>query len=207
MKKYRDHYFNRAKKENYPARSVYKLQEIEKQFSLFRPGQTVIDLGAAPGSWTLFASKKVGDKGRILSVDLLEAGVSLPGNVAFYQDDAFEPGIELAQAILEHAPFDLVISDMAPKTTGVKFTDQTRSLELCERALEVADAWLAPGGHLVIKIFQGPDVKAFTDSLRPRFTKVKTFKPKSSRAESKEIFIIGMEKKEQTGERADNAAP
>ncbi len=206
MKKYRDHYFNRAKQENYPARSVYKLQEIEKQFSLFRPGQTVIDLGAAPGSWTLYASKKVGDKGRVLAVDLNEAGISLPGNVIFFQDDAFEPGPELSKAIEEHAPFDLVISDMAPKTTGIKFTDQARSLELCERALEVADVWLKPGGHLVVKIFQGPDVKAFTDSLRPRFAKVKTFKPKSSRAESKEIFIIGMEKKDSGEAAADSAA-
>lgn len=206
MKKYRDHYFNRAKQENYPARSVYKLQEIEKQFSLFRPGQTVIDLGAAPGSWTQFASKKVGDKGRVLAVDLNEAGTSLPGNVLFFQDDAFEPGPELARAIEEHAPFDLVISDMAPKTTGINFTDQVRSLELCERALEVADLWLKPGGHLVVKIFQGPDVKAFTDSLRPRFARVKTFKPKSSRAESKEIFIIGMEKKDCGDGAAKNAA-
>jgi len=196
MKKYRDHYFNRAKAENYPARSVYKLQEIEKQCSLFRPGQTVIDLGAAPGSWTLYASKMVGERGRVLAVDLQEAGISLPGNVTFFQDDAFEPGPELSRTIEEFAPFDLVISDMAPKTTGVKFTDQARSLELCERALEVAQLWLKPGGHLVVKIFQGPDVKAYTDSLRAFFTKVKTIKPKSSRAESKEIFIIGMEKKE-----------
>ncbi len=207
MKKYRDHYFNRAKQDNYPARSVYKLQEIEKQFSLFRPGQTVVDLGAAPGSWTLFASKKVGEKGRVLAVDLQEAGISFPGNVSFFQDDAFAPGPAFSEALEEAAPLDLVLSDMAPKTTGVKFTDQCRSLELCERALEVADMHLKKGGHFVVKIFQGPDVKPYTDSLRSRFGKVKTFKPKSSRAESKEIFIVGISRKTEPGDISTRPTP
>lgn len=192
MKKYRDHYFNRAKQENYPARSVYKLQEIDKRFHIFSQGQTVLDLGAAPGSWTLWAAKKVGGKGHVLGVDIQSTETKFPENATFLQEDVFSDSPRLNQAMAPHQPFDLVISDMAPKTTGVKFTDQARSLELCERAQEVAMKHLKKGGHFVVKIFEGPDVKGYTDGLRPLFRQVKSFKPKSSRAESKETFIVGL---------------
>ncbi|MGE4505047.1 MAG: RlmE family RNA methyltransferase [Desulfovibrionaceae bacterium] len=192
MKQYRDHYFKKAKQDNYPARSVYKLQEIESRFKIFRKGQTVLDLGAAPGSWTLWASRKVGEGGRVLGIDLQDTATAFEPNTTFLVADAFEEGPELLAAMEPLAPFDLVLSDMAPRTTGVKFADQARSLELCERALEVACARLKPGGHFVVKIFEGPDVKGYTDALRPLFGKVKTFKPKSSRAESKEMFIVGL---------------
>ena len=192
MKKYQDHYFKRAKRENYAARSVYKLQELDKRFGLLKPGLSVLDLGAAPGSWTQYAAKRVGPKGRVLAVDLSEPGAAFEGNVTFLTADAFEASPDLVRALNDHAPFGLVLSDMAPKTTGVKFTDQAHSLELCERALELAVQWLAPGGHLAVKIFEGPDVKEFTDSMRPLFEQVKAFKPKSSRAESKETFIAGL---------------
>ncbi|SKA74076.1 23S rRNA (uridine2552-2'-O)-methyltransferase [Paucidesulfovibrio gracilis DSM 16080] len=192
MKKYQDHYFKRAKQENYPARSVYKLQEIEKRFNIFRSGQRVLDLGAAPGSWSLFAARKVGGKGHVLGVDLQTTETEFPDNVEFFHGDAFEQDGPFADRRAELAPFDLVISDMAPKTTGVKFADQARSLELCELARDVLPGVLVTGGHFVAKIFEGPDVKAYTDSLRPLFEKVKTFKPKSSRAESKEMFVVGL---------------
>ncbi len=192
MKKYQDHYFKQAKRDNYPARSVYKLQEIDKRFKIFRPGQKVLDLGAAPGSWTLFAAKKIGDKGRVLGVDIQDTETAFPANVVFLVQDVFSDAPELMEAMQPLEPFDLVISDMAPKTTGVKFADQANSLELCERARDVAFERLAKGGHFVAKIFEGPDVKGYTDGLRPRFGKVKTFKPKSSRAESKETFIVGL---------------
>lgn len=192
MKQYRDHYFKKAKQDNYPARSVYKLQEIEKRFKIFRPGQSVLDLGAAPGSWTLWAARKVGPKGRVIGIDIQDTQTTFAENTTFLKADAFEDSPELLAAMEGVAPFDLVISDMAPKTTGVKFADQARSLELCERAMEVARARLKSGGHFVVKIFEGPDVKAYTDGLRPHFGKVRTFKPKSSRAESKEMFIIGL---------------
>lgn len=192
MKKYQDHYFKKAKKDNYPARSVYKLQEIDKRFQIFKPGQKVLDLGAAPGSWTLFAAKKVGGKGRVLGVDIQDTETAFPENVTFLVQDVFSDAPELMEAMQPLEPFDLVISDMAPKTTGVKFADQANSLELCERARDVAFERLARGGHFVAKIFEGPDVKEYTDGLRPRFGKVKTFKPKSSRAESKETFIVGL---------------
>jgi 23S rRNA (uridine2552-2'-O)-methyltransferase len=198
MKKYRDHYFKKAKEEHYPARSVYKLQELNQRFHILSPGQRVLDLGAAPGSWTLFTAKKVGPEGLVLAVDLQSAGTDFPENVVYLQADVLEEGGELQQAIEEHGPFDLVLSDMAPKTTGVKFTDQARSLSLCEIARDIAISRLALGGTLVVKIFEGPDVKTFMDGLRDYFSKVRAFKPKSSRSESKETFLLAQGLKDQT---------
>ncbi|GAB6125867.1 RlmE family RNA methyltransferase [Humidesulfovibrio idahonensis] len=192
MKQYRDHYFKRAKAENYPARSVYKLQELDAKFALLSPGFKVLDLGAAPGSWTLFAAKKVGPSGRVLALDIQTTEQEFPDNVRFLVHDAFADSPELLALMEPLLPFDFVMSDMAPKTTGVKFTDQARSVELCERARDVALRRLKPGGNFVAKIFEGPDAKDFQESLRPHFEKVRGFKPKSSRAESKETFIVGL---------------
>ncbi|WP_320170724.1 RlmE family RNA methyltransferase [Maridesulfovibrio sp.] len=192
MKQYRDHYFKRAKKDNYPARSVYKLQELDKRFKILGQGLNVMDLGAAPGSWTLFAAKKVGETGRVLGVDIQSTDTVFPENAVFLQADVFEDSPELLAAMDKQLPYDLIISDMAPKTTGVKFTDQANSLELCERARDIVPSRLRRGGNFVVKIFEGPDVKEYTDSLRKMFSKVKSFKPKSSRQESKEIFIVGL---------------
>ncbi len=200
MKTYRDHYFKRAKQENYPARSVYKLQEIDKRYRVLAPGARVLDLGAAPGSWTLFASKKVGAKGRVLAVDIQDIAAAqgereapFPENVTLLQADVLEREPHLVQALEQHGPFAVVISDMAPKTTGIKFTDQARSIELAEMALSLAEEWLAPQGHFVVKVFMGPDVNAYVAKLRTLFRSVKTFKPQSSRSESKETFCIGMD--------------
>lgn len=192
MKQYRDHYFKRAKAENYPARSVYKLQEMDSKFALLKPGMKVLDLGAAPGSWTLFAAKKVGEAGFVLALDIQTTEQEFPPNVRFLVHDAFEDTPELLALMEPLLPFDFVMSDMAPRTTGVKFTDQARSVELCERARDVALRRLKPGGDFVAKIFEGPDAKGFQESLRPHFEKVRVFKPKSSRAESKETFILGL---------------
>lgn len=192
MKQYRDHYFKRAKAENYPARSVYKLQELDAKFALLKPGLKVLDLGAAPGSWTLFAAKKVGPAGFVLALDIQTTEQEFPENVRFLVHDAFEDTPELLALMEPHLPFDFVMSDMAPRTTGVKFTDQARSVELCERARDVALRRLKEGGNFVAKIFEGPDAKGFQESLRPYFDKVRGFKPKSSRAESKETFILGL---------------
>lgn len=192
MKQYRDHYFKRAKAENYPARSVYKLQELDDKFALLKPGLKVLDLGAAPGSWSLYAAKKIGATGRVLALDIQTTEQAFPDNVQFLVHDAFEDSEALLAVMEPLLPFDFVMSDMAPRTTGVKFTDQARSLELCERARDVALRRLAPGGDFVAKIFEGPDAKSFQDSLKPYFEKVRGFKPKSSRSESKETFILGL---------------
>jgi len=192
MKQYQDKYFKRAKKENYAARSVYKLKEMDKRFRLFRPGQTVLDLGAAPGSWSQFAGERVGKSGHVLGVDLQTTRHSFPENITFLQADVFSDSPELLTATEPLMPFDLVISDMAPKTTGIKFADQANSLELCERAFEVACKYLKKGGHFVVKIFEGGEIADYRNLVRPHFNSLKNFKPHSSRAESKEMFIVAL---------------
>ncbi len=199
MKKYRDHFFERARQEGHPARSIYKLQEIDKRFSLFRGGDRVLDLGAAPGSWSLYAARRVGGKGRVLAVDIQdieqaqgERRAAFPDNVTLLRADVLAVDGPLPQALAGHGPFQAVLSDMAPRTTGVKFTDQARSLELGEMALDVARQWLVPGGVFVVKLFMGPDVQHYVERMRKCFTSVKNFKPKSSRSESKETFYVGL---------------
>jgi 23S rRNA (uridine2552-2'-O)-methyltransferase len=194
MKKYRDHFFQRAKKEQYPARSVYKLKEMDKRFGILAPGARVLDLGAAPGSWTLYAAQRVGESGLVIAVDLQEITTELPPNVLTFQDNVFEPSDALSEAIEGRGPFNAVISDMAPKTTGIKFADQARSFDLAMQALALARKCLIKGGHFVVKIFEGPDTPVLMSDMRREFTNVKSFKPKSSRAESKEMFFIGLGK-------------
>ena len=191
MKQYRDHFFLKAKQENYPARSVYKLKELDNKFKLFRRGMKVLDLGAAPGSWSLGASEKIGPQGLVLACDLQETQTAFPANVTFMQEDVFQRSTAFEEALQRLGPFHVVMSDMAPRTTGTKFTDQARSLELCVEALAVAEQWLMPGGSFVVKIFMGPDIQELLVPMRKRFTAVKSFKPKSSRAESKETFFVG----------------
>ena len=195
MKKYQDHYFKKAKQDKYPARSVYKLQEMDKRFHLLRSGQNILDLGATPGSWAIFAAKKTGPKGKVLAVDINETETSFPPQVLFMQGDILDRGESLQAAIHSRAPFDLVLSDMAPKTTGIKLKDQTQSVELAQAAMALAREVLAQGGTAAIKVFQGPDVPDFLKEMRQIFTKVKTFKPKSSRPESTEVFVLGFGRK------------
>ncbi|MGE4297051.1 MAG: SAM-dependent methyltransferase [Desulfovibrionaceae bacterium] len=193
MKKYRDHYFMRAKQENYPARSVYKLQEIDKRFHVLAKGQKVLDLGAAPGSWTLWAAKKVAPGGgRVLAVDIQATDTGFPDNVVYMREDVFDRSPAFDAALAGWGRFDLVMSDMAPKTTGIKFTDQARSLELALEALALAHDKLINGGSFVVKIFMGPDERELQAAMKPLFAQVKAFKPQSSRAESKETFYVGL---------------
>lgn len=191
MKQYRDYYFRKAKQENYPARSVYKLQEMDKAHRLLRAGQKVLDLGACPGSWTLYAAERVGPGGRVLGIDLNVPGTVFPEQVTFLRADIFARSPEFLERARLLAPFDVVMSDMAPRTTGSRFTDQARSIQLVEAAFAVAGEWLATGGTFIAKVFEGPDVRPFVQSIKPCFTKVSMVKPHSSRAESKEIFILG----------------
>lgn len=199
MKEYRDHYFLKAKEEHYPARSVYKLKEIDSKFKIFRRGMRVLDLGAAPGSWSLGAAEKVGPQGLVLGCDLQPARTVFPPQVTFMQEDVFNRSEDFEARLREMGPFDVVMSDMAPSTTGVVFTDQCRSLELCQEAFAVARKWLKPGGSFIVKIFMGPDVQELLQPMRKNFSAVKTFKPKSSRAESKETFFVGLNLRPQTG--------
>lgn len=190
MKKYRDHYFLKAKHEHYPARSVYKLKEIHKRFKIFRPGMKVLDLGAAPGSWSLGASEYIGPQGRVLGLDLKTTETIFPAQVTFMQGDVFDLSPEFKEAMDSIGPFDVVMSDMAPNTIGHRATDQARSAALIEEAFYVAENYLIKGGSFVVKFFMGPDIKAFSDMLRKHFDAVKSFKPQSSRSESFESFYV-----------------
>jgi 23S rRNA (uridine2552-2'-O)-methyltransferase len=173
MKRYRDHFFLKAKRENYPARSIYKLKELDDKFRLFRRGMKVLDLGAAPGSWSLGAAEKVGDKGLVVACDLAPTDTAFPATVRFFVEDVFARSPEFEAVLANTAPFDLVLSDMAPRTTGAKGTDQARSLDLCLEALAVAERCLARGGGFVAKLFMGPDARDLLRALRERFATVK----------------------------------
>lgn len=191
----RDHYFKKAKAENFAARSVFKLEEIDQRYRILKEGQTVLDLGASPGSWSQYASKKVGTSGRVLGVDLSPVTVKLP-NAVFIQADLRD--LNLEQVFQEHGfqpPFDLVISDMAPKTTGIRMTDQARSMELCELALDISRRFLKPGGNFVCKLFHSDDFVKLRDDIKKSFEKFEAVKPDSTRRISKEIFLIGLRKK------------
>jgi 23S rRNA (uridine2552-2'-O)-methyltransferase len=188
----KDFYYQQAKKENYAARSVFKLQEIEQRFRIFKPGQIVLDLGAAPGSWSQLASEKVGKNGKVLGVDLQAIKLTFR-NAKFVTADI--RGLDLPKAMEENGfrpPFHLVLSDMAPKTTGNRLQDQMRSLELCEIALEASERYLCKGGHFVCKMFHSEEFEGFREKCRKKFKKVDLIRPKSTRKESKEIFFVCM---------------
>jgi 23S rRNA (uridine2552-2'-O)-methyltransferase len=183
-----DHFGDRAKREGYPARSVYKLQEIDRRTQLLRRGQRVLDLGAAPGSWTLYAAERVGREGKVLSLDLNDARIQLPAQVTFRVLDVFAVD---ARAEFGSAAFDVVLSDMAPHTSGQRHRDQFGSYELYMQALRVAREVLVPGGAFVGKIFQGPELEAARAATRAAFERVRIVKPEASRDESFEIFLVG----------------
>ena len=182
-----DHLTRRAKSEGYPARSVYKLEEIQKKFKVLKKGDHVLDLGCAPGSWLLYAAQQVGSKGSVLGIDLKTVDIKLPGNVQAIQDDILEAR---TKDRLSGENFQAVISDMAPATTGRKDVDALRSCRLCEMALDTALSCLEKGGSFVCKIFQGQEFKAFQGLVQKNFKECRVFKPESCRKQSKEIFMI-----------------
>ena len=189
-----DHYTRKAQKEGYAARSVYKLKEIQNKFTLIKKNDHVLDLGCAPGSWLLYASELTGDGGIVVGIDLKE--VSLDGikpHVKIFQADVLSPSEEVAKVLSN--PFDVVLSDMAPDTTGNKFTDAARSTELSKAALETAKTVLKKNGSFVCKIFQGEDFEDFYKEIKYVFKISKLYKPDSTRKASKEIYIIGKELK------------
>ena len=188
-----DHYFRRAKKEGFIARSVYKLEEVDRRVRLLRPGQRVLDLGCHPGSWLQYCARAVGKRGLVVGIDTRKISVELPPHVHLVQADVFE----LSPADLHHFSneFDAVLSDLAPATTGIRSVDSDRSSLLFQRALALADDLLVPGGHFLGKIFQGPGFDEIVRELKSKFRKVKGIKPRATRKESKEIFLVAMDKK------------
>ncbi len=190
MKKVRDHYFHRAKQEGYRARSVYKLQEADSKFGFLRAGARVLDLGAAPGSWSQYAARKVGRKGKVIAVDLQRID-NIGPNVLLLQADISSVDSQKLLAAAGSDCFDVVLSDMAPKTTGNRGVDHLRSIGLAEMALDFALRLLPQGGgFFYCKVFEGGELAAFRERCRECFKTVRTFKPKSSRDESVEIFLM-----------------
>jgi len=190
----RDHYYHKAKEDNFAARSIYKLEEIDQKFKIIKSGMKVLDLGAAPGSWSQYLSMKVGEKGRVLGVDLIPVSLTLP-NAVFIHADLRD--LNLDHVFIENGfdpIFDGVFSDMAPKTTGIRVTDRARSMELCELALSISDRFLKPGGNFVCKFFHSDDFEVLRKQMQSRFGRVEILRPKSTRKESKEIFLIGISK-------------
>ena len=186
---FNDPYVKMAQKDGYRSRASYKLLEIQEKDRILRPGNTVIDLGAAPGGWSQVTSRVLGDKGRLIASDILEMD-SIP-DVTFIQGDFTEESV-LAQILVAvgNHPVDLVISDMAPNMSGVKLADQARAMYLCELALDLAGQVLRPGGDFLIKIFQGEGFDVYHKQVRTMFDKVQMRKPLSSRDRSREQYLL-----------------
>jgi 23S rRNA (uridine2552-2'-O)-methyltransferase len=185
-----DHYVHLAKQQGYRSRAAFKLLEIQDKDKLLKPGMTVVDLGAAPGSWAQVAAKIVGDKGHVYALDILPMD-GIP-NVTFLQGDFREVSVlEEFQALLAGRKTDLVISDIAPNITGNAVTDQARSMYLAELALDFALAHLTDNGYFLVKVFQGYDFQAFQQQMRSSFKTVVSRKPKASRDRSAEIYLLG----------------
>lgn len=185
-----DHYSKKAMKEGYAARSVYKLMEIQDKFSLFKKGHKILDLGCAPGSWSQYASSLIGEKGLLIGIDFKEIKVN-PANAVFIKGNFLKDHTK--DKLKEYVPFDGIISDMAPDTSGDKLIDCYSSSDLVEDALEFSYKYLKKGGFFIAKIFQGGNEKKIMDEVKMAFKTAKWFKPKSSRKKSVELFIIGID--------------
>lgn len=188
-----DFYSRKAKKDNYPARSVYKLQEIQQKYRIIQKGDRVLDLGCAPGSWLLYAAELTGSKGKVVGVDIKPVEIRMPPHVKSIIGNVLDLNAPWVSEIGDN--FSVVMSDMAPSTTGAGNSDVAKSLELCEAAFSIAMKLLVTGGSFVCKIFQGEGFKQFSDRVKASFQHHRIFKPKSSRKASREIYIIGIRKK------------
>ncbi|TVQ59820.1 MAG: RlmE family RNA methyltransferase [Phycisphaerales bacterium] len=183
-----DRYFKQAKAEGYLARSAYKLIELQEKKSLMRPGQRVLDLGCAPGAWLQAAHEIVGERGVVVGVDFKPVTHPFPPNVRTIVGDVFETEPETLLAHTSGALFDVVLSDMAPNTTG--HDDHFPSVRLCERVLDLAPRVLAPTGNLAMKVFEGETYPDLLRRCQRSFAKVKGFKPKASRDVSREMYVV-----------------
>lgn len=189
-----DYYVQKAQREGWRSRAVYKLQEIDEKDKLFKPGMTVVDLGAAPGGWSQWATHRIGEKGHVYALDILP--VEPFAGVTFIQGDFREDTVyqQLLDA-LDGRPVDLVMSDMAPNMSGNAAVDIPRAMYLAELAVDFADQALKPGGDLLMKVFQGEGFDQLVRDLRQKYTKVVTRKPKASRPRSREVYLLARGKK------------
>jgi 23S rRNA (uridine2552-2'-O)-methyltransferase len=187
--KVKDYYFKKAKKEDYLARSIYKLEEIDKKFKIFKRGIRVLDLGAAPGSWVQYILKAVGKEGEIFAVDISPMATQLAKEINFINKSVFD----LTNEDLNEKSFHVITSDMAPSTTGIRDVDQEASFELVQKAFGLCKSFLMPHGHFVCKVFQGASFDKWLKDVKPFFRDFKLLKPQGTRKESKEIYIVGKE--------------
>lgn len=185
-----DPYVQEAQRRGYRSRAAFKLLELAERDRLLKPGMTVVDLGAAPGSWSQVLRERLGPSGRIVAVDVLP--MDPIADVRFVQADfRADEGLAAVEQALAGAPVDLVVSDMAPNLSGIDPVDQARSIHLGELALEFALSHLRPGGDLLVKVFQGAGLPEFQRAIGAHFAKVYVRKPKSSRDRSRETFLVG----------------
>lgn len=189
--KVKDHFFKKAKKENFLARSVYKLEEIDVKYKVLSKGNFVVDLGYHPGSWIQYTGQKIGPSGKVVGIDIRDINHKLliNENVSLFQKDIFE--VKSLEDLGVERPFDVVLSDMAPNTTGIRSVDQDRSLNLVEMVFAHLPVFLRPGGNLIIKVFDGQKAQVFLKGQKVLFEEFHFLKPKSTRSESKEFFVIG----------------
>jgi len=190
----KDHYFRKAKKEGLRARSAYKIEEIARRFGVLRKGSRVLDLGAAPGGFLQVIAQAVGPDGSVLGVDLVPIKPLALPQVRLAVLDVLAEDFDAKLAALEPGWFDAVISDMAPKTSGIRDSDEARSLRLSERALEIARARGQPGGAFICKLFMGRDFEAYRAELRALYEEVKVVRPEATRGGSVEVYMVGLRK-------------
>ena len=190
MEHVNDVYVQRARSEGYRSRAAYKLLEIDARDKLLRPGMVVVDLGATPGGWSQVAQSKVGNRGMVIALDLLEMD-PLRG-VTFLQGDfCTENAVQMLEQALSGRQIDLVLSDMSPNISGISMSDQARVMDLAERALDFSSQHLKPGGSFLVKVFQGSGFQEYFRLMRGRFRSQVTRKPAASRDRSKELYLLG----------------
>jgi len=197
MKKIFDHYSKKAKEENYAARSVYKLIEIDQKYNIIKRGMKILDIGCSPGSWSQYILKRIG-KGKLFGIDISNKITSRISSkdkrFTFIKSDIFYLNIDLLKE--KTGELDLILSDISPNTTGDKFLDSQISLRMLEQVFKISDALLKPSKNVVAKVFQGEDLEGYLkDYIKSKYERILRFKPKSSRKESKEIYIIAIGKK------------
>lgn len=188
-----DSYRARAQAEGYVARAVYKLKAMDEKYRLLQPGQRVLDLGCSPGSWLQYIASRVGPGGLVVGVDLIPPAIPVAPPLYFISGDA--AGLDLDAVTAISPDFDAVVSDLAPKTTGIREVDQQRSLDLARQAWKWAGKLLKPGGHFLVKIFEGPGVEVLVRELQAAFRVCRRVKPPGSRTASKEVYLLAMNRR------------
>lgn len=181
-------YTRKARAEGYPARSVYKLQQINERFRVIKRNNIVLDLGSAPGSWLLYISQVIGPKGKVVGIDIEDINIPKRNNIVFFKKDALNLKEEDLKEIRSN--FNVVVADLAPKTSGVIFTDVGKCLELNRCSFELVNKVLARGGNFIFKIFEGEDVNEFVKEVSKSFQTTKRFRPPATMKKSREIYII-----------------